>query len=159
MLMAVAPQTGQAQICPGSKLTYIVRDTRGGAIDAKSKDLQFNPESGAPNRKWRVSTNDFITSDQMQAPDSIKKLSGMMAPLETEEMCVFRLPVRLHLTLEGKTMNLTFLMPKLDEYDSRDFLVDSLPFRQGTFEIELSIEITSNTKSHFYPARGWKEVK
>jgi hypothetical protein len=159
MLMVMAPQAVQGQICPGSKLTYIVRDTHGNAIDAASKDLQYDPDNGSANRKWRVSTRNFIPSDQMQVPDSVKKLNGTIAPLETEEMCVFKQPVKLHLTLEGKTMNLTFLMPKLDEYDSRDFLVDSLPFRQGTFEIKLEVETTSNTMSRFYPAGGWKEVK
>jgi hypothetical protein len=95
----------------------------------------------------------------MQVPDSVKKSNGMMAMLETEEMCNFKKPVKLHITLEGKTMNLTFLMPKLGEYDSRDFLVDSLPFRPGTFEIELAVETSSSTMSRFYPASGWKEIK
>lgn len=159
MLMVIAPQAVQSQICPGSKLNYIVRDTHGDAIDAASKNLRYDPDSGSPNRKWRASARNFVTSDEMQIPDGIKKLNGMMALLETEEMCIFKQPVKLHLTLEGKTMNLTFLMPKLDEYDSRSFLVDSLPFRQGTFEIELAVDTTSSANSRFYPASGWKEVK
>ncbi len=159
MLIGIAPHAAKGQICPGSKLTYIVRDTHGDAIDAASRDLRFDPDNGSPNRKWQVGARNFITSGEMQVPDSVKKLNGMMAMLETEAMCIFKQPVKLHLTLDGKTMNLTFLMPKLGEYDSRDFLVDSLPFRQGTFEIKLAVETTSNAMSRFYPADGWKEVK
>jgi hypothetical protein len=73
-------------------------------------------------------------------------------------MCVFKQPVKLRLTLKGKTMNLIFRVPKLSEYDSRNFLVDSLPFREGTFEIELTVS-GSDTRPRFYPASGWKEVK
>ncbi len=158
MLIVVAPQAVQGQICPGSNLNYIVRDMHGVAIDAASKGLRYDPDNGSPNRKWRISTRDSISSDQMQVPDSIKKLNGKMAVLETEGMCTFKQPVKLQLTLEGKTMNLTFLMPKVGEYDSRDFLVDSPPFRQGTFEIELAVE-ESGKRSRFYPASGWKKVK
>lgn len=158
LLIVVAPQAVQAQICPGSHLTYIVRDAHGVAIDAASKGLHYDPDNGSPNRKWRSSSHEFIRSDEMQVPDSVKKVNGKMAVLETEGMCTFKQPVKLQLTLEGKTMNLTFLMPKLDEYDSRDFLVDSLPFRQGTFEIELAAE-ESGKRSRLYPASGWKKVK
>jgi hypothetical protein len=158
MLIGVGPQVAQAQICPGSHLTYIVRDARGVAIDAASKGLQYDPDNGSQSRKWQISPGDFIRSDLKQVPDSVKKLNGKTAGLETEGMCIFKQPVRLQLTLKGKTMNLTFLIPKLSEYDSRDFLVDSLPFRQGTFEIELPVE-TPGERSRFYPASGWKKVK
>lgn len=158
LLIVVAPQAVQAQTCPGSHLTYIVRDAHGVAIDAASKGLRYDSDNGSPNRKWRNGSRDFIRSDGMQVPDSVKKVNGKMAVLETEGMCVFKQPVKLQLTLEGKTMNLTFLMPKLDEYDSRDFLVDSPPFRQGKFEIELRAE-DSSKRSRFYPASGWKKVK
>ncbi len=158
MLIGVAPQVAQGQICPGSHLTYIVRDARGAAIDAASKALRYDPDNGSQNRKWLVSSRDFIRSDEMQVPDSVKKLSGKMTALGTEGMCVFKQPVKLRLTFRGKTMNLTFLMPKLSEYDSWDFLVDSLPFRQGTFEIQLPVD-GSDTRSRFYSASGWKKVK
>jgi hypothetical protein len=159
MLIVIAPQVMRGQTCPGSRLTYIVRDTHGDAINAANQDLRYDPDNGSSSRKWQVRTGNFITSNQMQVPDGIKKLNGPVAPLETEAMCNFKQPAKLHLTLEGKTMNLVFLMPKLGEYDSRDFLVDSLPFRQGTFEIKLEVDTTSETMSRFYPASGWKEVK
>jgi hypothetical protein len=85
-------------------------------------------------------------------------LNGKLAALGTEGMCVFKQPVKLQLTLKGKAMNLIFRVPTLSEYDSRDFLVDSLPFRQGTFEIELAVS-GSDTRSRFYPASGWKKMK
>jgi hypothetical protein len=158
LLIVFAPQAAQGQICPGSHLTYIVRDARGVAIDAAGKDVRYDPDNGSKSYMWLITHGDIIRSDRMQAPDSVKQLNGKMAGLETEGMCVFKQPVNLQLTFKGKTMDLTFLMPKLDEYDSRDFLVDSLPFQQGKFEIRLPVE-KSDTRSHYYPASGWKKIK
>lgn len=158
MAIAVATHSAQAQICPGSHLTYIVRDARGKPINAASKDLRFDPDNGTQSRKWGISSSEFFEGYEKQVPDSLKKLNGKMAALTTEGMCTFKQPVKLQLIFKGKTMNLVFLVPKLSEYDSRNFLVDSLPFREGTFEIELPVS-ESDTRSRFYPASGWKKVK
>ena len=158
-LIGIASQRAQGQICPGSTLTYIVRDGKGLAIDAESKYLrnEVTTETGSPSSRWKATGKDFVRSSGMQLPDSVSKLNGKIAGLETSEMCNFKLPVKLQLAMKGKTMSLTFLVPKLGEYDSRDFLVDSLPFQQGTFEIELSA--SEDHSSRFYAATGWKKVK
>ncbi len=145
------------QICAGSHLTYIVRDTKGVAIDASGKHLHYEGDSDSPYGRWYSSDRDFIRSRTMQVPDEVNKLRGRIAALEVSGMCIFKQPVNLQLTFAGKTMNLTFLMPRLGEYDSRDFLVDSLPFRQGAFEMELTVN--PDHTSRFYPATNWKKVK
>jgi len=149
VLINVTPQIARGQICRGSQLIYIVRDARGVAIDAARQDLQFE------DNKWKVSDRSFIRVEK-QVPKSISRLNGNIAALETFGMCIFKAPVKLQLMLKGKTMNLMFLVPKLSEYDSRDFLVDSLPFKSGRFEIRLPAN--ADHTSRFYLASGWKRV-
>ena len=148
-----------AQICAGSHLTYIVRDEKGKAIDAAQTDLHFNTdtETGSPYSTWRVTDKEFIRGSSMTVPAAVTRLNGTLTALETPAMCIFRKPVKLHLTRKGQTMNLTFLMPELGQYQSRNFLVDSLPFKAGDYEIELAAD--PNGKPLFYQATGWKKVK
>lgn len=49
-------------------------------------------------------------------------------------------------------MNLIFHLPSYE----RDFLVDSLPFQEGTFEIELPVKDRKIVQS--YPASDWKKL-
>jgi hypothetical protein len=157
--IGVASQTAYGQICPGSHLTYIVRDEKGLAIDAESKALRrdVTTDTDSPSSKWKVTDRDFVRVSGTQVPDSISKLRGKITGLETSAMCNFKQPVNLQLTMKGKTMSLTFLVPKLSEYASRDFLVDSSSFQQGTFEIDLSA--SEDRSSQFYSATGWKKLK
>jgi hypothetical protein len=141
------------QICSGSQLSYVVRNEQGVAIDGARKDLTIGPGKVA-GPSW-TSNRDFRYNDQ--TPKTISSLRGRIAVLETSGMCTFTESVKLQLALKGKRMSLTFLTPKLSEYDSRDFFVDSVPFQQGTFEIELKAD--PKGASLFYPAAGWKKVK
>jgi hypothetical protein len=78
-------------------------------------------------------------------------------------MCNFRETVKMTVKLKGKVMNLTFEMPKFTEYESRSFLVDSIPFRPGGFVISLSGPGQANPAGDwlgkFFPAKGWKEPR
>jgi hypothetical protein len=149
-LIGLAPQMTRAQICAGSHLIYVVRDVKGATIDAANKDLKFDSNNG-DSGKWAISDWEYIRNNIL-TPKDIAKLRGKLAVLGTEGMCIFKKPVNLQLSLKGKTMNLTFLVPRLGEHDSRDFIVDSLPFQEGSFEIEL------RANTDFYPAARWKKV-
>lgn len=146
------------QICAGSNLTYIVRDVKGVPIDIASEHFRYpvTMETSPSTLKWSFTGKDFVKSRGMNVPEAISKLNGKITTLQTSEMCVFKQPVKLELMLRGKTMNLTFLVPRLSEYDSRSFLVDSLPFQPGNFEINLPAD--PQGKPLFYPATGWKKV-
>jgi len=148
----------QAQTCPGSHLTYIVRDDQGKPIDAEQRDLQFKVESetGPSTSKWFVSGKQFIKYVS-NVPEDINRLNGTIKALYTSAMCNFQQPVKLTVTWKDQTMNLRFLVPTLSRNDSKDFLVDSLPFKSGDYEIDLTKD--PEGKSLFYPARGWKKVK
>ena len=142
-----------AQICAGSHLTYFVRDDKGVVLDAANKALTLGPVTGAGQR-WTTNP-EFSTNDQ--TPKAISSLRGKTAALEAFGMCYFKVPVKLQLTLKGQTMNLTFLTPQMGETADRNFYVDSLPFRPGTYEIELALDPKGD--SLFYAATGWKKIK
>ncbi len=149
LVIAFGPQIARAQICRGSNLIYIVRDAKGVAIDARREDLRYRLSAG-----WSTSREDLMAG-RTEAPPAVSDLSGKIVGLETFGMCSFKGPVKLNLTFQGKSMNLTFLTAPLGGYNSAYYLVDSLPFQQGTFEIDLPVG--GKMANYFAPA-GWKKI-
>jgi hypothetical protein len=142
------PVNTNAQICAGSNLRYVVRDEMGKVIDP----------SGVYEPKVEREIDELKDAQKV-----VKGSSGdSVRVIRINGMCNFRQPVKVTLKRKGKMMNLTFLMPGFGEYESRSFLVDSLPFRPGTFEIDLSVPGEANPAGdwlgRFFPARGWKKV-
>ena len=151
------PASASAQICAGSNLRYVVRNELGKVIDPTGV-YETKAKSGSPKLF-------SIEIDELQdAQKIVKGITGNSARvIHATGMCNFREPVRVTLKLKGKEMNLTFLMPRFSEYESRSFVVDSLPFQPGTFEIDLSavreVNPAGDWSGSFFPARGWKKVK
>ena len=142
------PVNASAQICAGSSLRYVVRDEKGKVIDP----------AGTYETKTRSQIDELKDAQKV-----LKGVDGNTAKvIRASGMCNFREPVKLIVKLNGKVMNLTFLMPMLGEYDSRSFVVDSIPFRAGTFEISLTGKGEPNPAGdwlgNFFPAKGWKKV-
>lgn len=143
------PGNATAQICAGSHLRYVVRDGKGKVIDPTGV---YQPE-----KRGEIG----------ELKDAQKVIKGAAQPairvVEVFGMCNFREPVHVALNLKGKEMNLIFLMPKFGEYESRNFLVDSMPFKAGTFEINLAAAGEANPAGgrvgEFYSAKGWKPSK
>lgn len=148
-LLYIAPANATAQICAGSSLRYVVRDGRGKTID--------------PTGFYETKSHSEI-DELKDAQKVVKGIAGnSVRVIQANGMCNFREPVKVALKLKGKVMNLIFLMPKLGEYDSRSFLVDSLPFQPGTFRIDLAGMGAANPAGdwlgRFFPATGWKKVR
>src|SRR5260370_2347294 len=161
MLIAVAPQIACAQTCPGSSLSYIVRDSKGATIQAAwPDDLRFEGEAVSSNgthSRWNDGGISVPTSMTTKAPADIVKLQGKVTTLNTGPMFTFSEPAKLRLTWGGKVMSLLFVMPTLGKYASKHFIVDSLPFQEGRYEISLSLSSESPFDNYF-PAVGWQKV-
>jgi len=142
------PASASAQICAGSSLRYVVRDEAGKVID--------------PTGIYETPTRSAI--DELK--DAQKVLKGIAGNsvnvVHARGMCNFREPFQMVLKLKGKEMALSFLMPRFGEYESRSFLVDSIPFHEGKFSIDLAGEGDANPAGdwlgRFFPAKGWKKV-
>jgi hypothetical protein len=148
IVVFLLPANASAQICAGSSLRYVVRDKKGKVID--------------PTDIYETKTRSAI-DELKDAQKAVKGVDGNVAKvILASGMCNFREPVKLQVSLNGKVMNLTFLMPVLGEYASRSFLVDSIPFRAGAFEINLAEKGEANPAGEwlggFFPAKGWKKV-
>jgi hypothetical protein len=142
------PAGASAQICAGSSLRYVVRDGAGKVID--------------PTGIYETETRSAV-DELKEAQKLLKGIAGnSISVVHARGMCNFREPVQMVLKLKGKEMTLIFLMPRFGEYDSRSFLVDSIPFRQGKFSIDLAGEGEANPAGDwlgtFFPAKGWKKV-
>ena len=154
MVMSSA-HIARAQICPGSQLFYVVRDGKGTIIDAGRSDLKYEGDGSKDKyRHWGVEAIDADHLRSKEVPAEIARLNGKVA-LKNQAMCNFKDDVKLSVTLAGKTMNLVFHVPKLSEVDSKDFVVDSLPFKAGDYEITLNVP--PDTWLNFYPAKGWQK--
>jgi hypothetical protein len=148
-VLFLLPGDTSAQICPGSHLRYVVRDGKGRVIDPTGV---YQPE-----KRGQIS----------ELKDAEKVIKGAAQPsirvVDVFGMCNFREPVHVALKLKGKEMNLIFLMPRFEEYESRNFMVDSIPYKAGTFEINLAeageVNPGGARAGGFYPAKRWKPSK
>ncbi len=147
-LLCLAPLSVRAQICPGSSLRYVVRDEQGNVIDPSGV---FEPKRSAD-------------IDELKDASKVIKVTGTEKTrvIEWRAMCNFREAVKESLNVNGKVMHVTFIMPRLSQYATRNFLVDSLPFRVGSYEIDLTGEGEENPAGNwlgrFYAAKGWKKI-
>jgi hypothetical protein len=144
----LVPVNANAQICAGSNLRYVVRDELGKVIDATGV---YEPK------------DDSKIDELKDVQKVIKGTTGSsVRVIRVNGMCNFREPVKITLKRKGQNMNLVFRMPRFTEYESRSFLVDSLAFRPGAFEIDLSGPGQANPAGdwlgRFFPARGWKII-
>lgn len=156
-IISIAAQTSQAQICPGSNLYYLVRDAKGAIVNEDRKDLKYRGEATKqPGIDWGALA---INDQQMRSktvPAEISALNGKMA-LRKMTFCNFQTDLKLSVTLGGQTMNLLFHTPRLEETVSKDFVVESVPFKAGDYEITL--EMPADVWVSYYPATLWKKQK
>jgi hypothetical protein len=146
-VVIAASQTTPGQICAGSSLRYVVRDAKGVVIDPS--------KAFTPDKYSRIE----------ELKDAAKVLKGAAEPvriIQWHRMCNFPEPVRATLKLNGREMMLEFLMPQLSEYDSRSFLVDSIPFHAGHYVIDLSGDGEETAPGpwlgQFYAAKNWSKM-
>lgn len=146
-----------AQICPGSHVTYLLRDKKGKPLDAASPKVTFTAGTSGASQRWKVGPKEWGRSGSITLPDAIKPLDGTLTGLTTSQFCNFRDPVTLGVTVGGKTMHLTFNFPPMNEYASADFVVDSPKFRAGKYAITLAMP--TGRRGDYYAATGWKRVR
>lgn len=144
-----------AQTCPGSHVTYLVRDKNGKPIDAASPKVTFVAGTSGASKWWKVSAKEWARSGSIALPDAIKPLNGTLSGLTTSQFCNFPEPATLSVTIGGKTMHLTFNFPQMEEYRSADFVVDSPKFKAGKYAITLAMP--TKGRGEYYAASGWKK--
>jgi hypothetical protein len=155
-LLAFSAPAAFSQSCPGSYVTYIVRDKRGKVMNAADPKITFSGEEMNGRQRWRVAEKGFTRGRTFKLPAELEPLKEQVAGIYASEMCNFRAPLTLKVTMGGKTMELKFNFPRMGSMDSAQFLVDSLPFKPGRYEITLNL-IEARSPG-YYPANGWKKI-
>ncbi len=156
-IITTAAPASRAQICPGSNLFYLVRDAKGAIISADRKDLKYQGEATKqPGIDWNAQAIDAQKLRSKTVPPEVSRLNGKVA-LRKMTFCNFQTDLKLSVTLGGQTMNLLFHTPRLAETVSKDFVVESVPFKAGDYEITL--DMPADTWVNYYPASLWKKVR
>jgi hypothetical protein len=158
LITAFASVVSFGQSCPGSDLTYFVRDAKGKLMSASSTQIKFvdanEPTTYSLAPKWKIGrTSGYHVSESLKT--EVKELDAFTV----SQMCSFRAPLVLKLTLKGKTMELRFHAPN-SGMQSADYVVDSPPFKEGKYEIDLEVQPAPNGVQRFggfFAASLWKK--
>lgn len=146
-----------AQSCPGSYATYIVRDAKGAVIKSPpGEGVSYTAVGDSPAaKKWRYSIDGEFVRVGITLPAALNRIAGDVKGISTSQFCNFPEPLTLKVTLGGKTMQLTFKFPRMGEQESADFVIDSLPFKAGKYEITLAKPTGAGL---YYASTLWKKV-
>jgi hypothetical protein len=147
LLIFLCVQTASAQNCDKVRIDYVIRDSKGHIIDASTLKPSDFVEEKADKYERSTKQISFSGTGDVKNAATITSLH-----YENRDACTFKLD-ELTLRLGGKTMHLIFnlsLDSLSDSAHSRK-VIDSLPFKQGTFRLEA----TSENK---IPASSWKKL-
>jgi hypothetical protein len=161
-LIFAMSMAAHAQVCPGSHLNYYVRDAHGRLIDADANGLVYEGAGSDPKLygKWTVQSrltyhNGFDLPSDLALFDKSTNKS-----LVARGMCGFRGPVDLKLTLGGQVMELHFALPDMGSgFASADFSVDSITFKAGKYQIDMTKPTTAASYGRYggyFAASAWK---
>ncbi len=153
-----------AQLCPGSHLNYYVRDAHGRLIDADANGLIYEDAGSDPKLygHWTVQAhityhNGFDLPSDLAFFDKSTNKS-----LVSRGMCGFRGATDLKLTLNGQVMELHFALPDMgDGTTSADFSVDSIPFKAGEYQIDMTRPTAAARYGRYggyFAAASWKPL-
>jgi len=148
LLIFLCAQTASAQICGSARIDYVIRDGKGHIIDASTlKPSDFVEEKA--DRYYQRGTKQISFSGTGDVKHAAKITS---LHYEGGGACELKLD-ELTLRMGGKTMHLIFNLSLNSYSDSAhsDKVIDSLPFKQGTFRLEA-------TSENNIPASSWKKV-
>ena len=162
-LLAFSSFASYGQYCRGSALFYIVRDAKGKIINPARLDapafieedvIEISYAEAEKPREGYWLAGETIKAARKDKFAGLDKETGSLFALyqHTGGACSFSKPITYKLTLGKKTMNLIFRFAAPQNDAPEVFLVDSLPFQQGTFEIQLP-ERTGN-----YEGENWRKT-
>jgi hypothetical protein len=148
LLMFFCAQTASAQNCDKVRIDYVIRDSKGHIIDASTlKPSDFVEEKADKYYERSTRQISFSGTGDVKSAATITSLH-----YENRDACTFKLD-ELTLRMGGKTMHLIFNLSLNSYHDSAHSqkVIDSLPFKQGTFRLEA-------TSENNIPASSWKKV-
>ena len=153
--------SANAQSCNPAVVNYIVRDEQGTVIGGDElKTLQQQLPKTIGNADVSVGEVSFAgDAVSFYRPESVDWDKGNNVPaleFANAKTCTLSLPA-VDLTYHGKKMHLVFNISIERSQRDRRPVIDSLPFAEGTFVLDLTSWSTSGDK--LIPATLWKQSK
>ena len=150
-----------AQSCNPAVVDYIVRDEKGNVLSREELQAihqQLPKTIGDGNTAVdEVSfTSDGVTYYWPESADSDKGQKVPALEFANARTCTLNLP-QVELEHHGKKMTLIFNINIERSQDDRRPVVDSLPFQEGTYVLDLSG--WSRSRDKMIPATRWKKAK
>jgi len=160
-LLLLASVSANAQSCNPAVVNYIVRDEQGTAIggeELKTLEQQLPKVVGNAD----VATGEVsLASDgaSFYRPESVNWDKGNKIPaleFANAKTCTLDFPT-VELPYHGKKMRLIFNISIERHQDDRRPVIDSLPFQEGTFVLDLTSWRRGEDK--MIPAALWRKSK
>lgn len=162
LLLVISATTAKGQYCRGSSLLYIVRDAKGRIINPAKLDAPAFIEENVraisyaeaeKQREGYWAEGEAVKEARKQRFAALDKETGSLFALHESSggACAFTKPMTYRLSSGGKTMNLIFRFNK-PKFADQVYLVDSLPFQQGTYEIDM------DDKAANVAAANWRKT-
>jgi hypothetical protein len=162
LLATCAPgDPSRAQSCNPAVVNYIVRDEGGKVLSAAElKSIYEQLPKSIGDARLDVGEVSFAADGKsFYWPESVDWEKGKKAPslqFANAETCTMRL-TEATLTHHNKRMRLIFNIDIARKQPDRRPVIDSLPFQEGVFELDLSG--WSHSEDKVIPAERWKKVK
>ena len=160
-LFLLTSASAKAQSCNPAAVNYIVRDEKGSVIGGEElKALHQQLPKTVGNADTFVGEVSFA-GDQVTFywPESVDFDKGNKTPaleFANAKTCTLDFP-SVDLTYHGKKMRLIFNLTIDRSQRDRRPVIDSLPFQEGTFVLDLTS--WSRTENKMIPATLWKKSK
>lgn len=151
--------SANAQSCNPAVVNYIVRDEKGSVVGGEElKTLQLPKVIGnADTAVGEVSlAGDGVSFYRQESVDWDKGNKSAALEFANAKTCTLNLPT-VDLTYHGKTMHLIFNINIERHQPDRRPVIDSLPFAEGTFVLDLTSWTSHEDK--LIPATLWKKSK
>lgn len=155
------PGLARAQYCNPAVVNYLVRDEKGTLLDQEQlKLVQRKLPEAIDSARVNVDEVSFAEDGvSYYWPESVDYDKGRKQPtlqFVNAATCTMKLS-EATITLHGKEMRLLFNVSIERQQRDRRVVIDSLPFQEGTFELDL--RGWSHDPEKMIPATRWHKVK
>ncbi len=161
LAIGLASNLTHAQSCNPAVVSYVVRDERGKRLDEATTKAVYErlPKAVGDAKTWLGEISFAADAKTYYWHESVDWSKGKKVPaLEfiNNETCTLRLP-EATLVYRNKTMRLIFNLEINHTQHDRRLVIDSQPFQEGTFALDMRGWISHPNK--MIPAHRWKRVK
>jgi hypothetical protein len=141
-----------AQSCRPAVLDYLVRDAKGKNLTEAELQKVYKTMTPAADGVTMVG----FAADGTLVGYSAKETRSKLAAINYANAAECRIKVT-EFTIKhaGKTMHLVFDL----DIDRRAYVIDSLPFQNGTFRLDQTGLSDDRYYDHIVPAKSWKKIR